>query len=159
MGELYEIHSMSQNFFLSKKIFFSLSITVITENKWEILVLLYSFQPTSYIFPLQSLIFVFVPSKRGHNFTFNLLNLLIQKKKKKQCCLSTYDNLAGLQLLFSFGKYPSFAQLEGGKGMLLLPHKAAKSKRLQWNRQGRSIFVKSMLMQKQIQNQFYNESL
>ena len=26
-------------------------------------------------------------------------------------------------------------------------------------RQGRSIFVKSMLMQKQIQNQFYNESL
>lgn len=44
--------------------------------------------------------------------------------------------------------------------MLLLPHKAAKSKRLQCVkiRQGRSP-VKSMLMQKQIQNQFYNESL
>lgn len=130
MGELYDTWSMSQNFFLTKKIFFSLSITVITENKWEILVLLYSFQPTSYIFLCRESDFCVCTIKRGHNFTFNLLNLLIQKKKK-QCCLSTYDNLAGLQLLFSFGKYPSFAQLEGGKGMLLLPHKAAKSKRLQ----------------------------
>lgn len=122
--------------------------------------LLYSFQPTSYIFLCRESDFCVCTIKRGHNFTFNLLNLLIQKKKKNSAAYRPMTIWLVFNYYFLLVSIPALHSWREVKACFFYPIRLLKVRGYSVKiRQGRSIFVKSMLMQKQIQNQFYNESL